>query len=1012
MILPTLWLTRLTRQFRHTQNRKSHRRGRRNRYQQSPAAAEQAVFSHGESLEDRMLLTAFTVMNADGAGEGSLRAAIEAANASEGADTITFEASLIDQTLMIYNELVITDDVTIIGLGAEHLTLSGDGTRRLFRIDDGEAENSIDVELSGFTLTNGFANYSSGAAIHSLETLSISDVTFVDNQASVFNGGPVYGGSFGGAIYSAGDLTVTNSTFIRNRADWYGGAIYSTQGLLSITGCDFTENQTSHEGGAILIQDGELQVSSSSFTENSSDTLGGGIGVRNGVLSVDDTVFTENSSGTGGAIYQNNSLSFTPVFTELSITDSTFQGNTTTSNGGAVSFRSDVSFYSSYYTAFIENSYFTENDASSGGALASTGTNILVSGSTFVKNTARLYGGGISDASRNLTVQNSLFDQNSAETWGGAIYSNRKLVLQNSTLSGNTALVVGGGIAFGSNSSEWELINATLTGNAASNIGGGIYASFGAYGTLINSIIAGNTAPSTAQVSPYISRTDSIIQDSVDNLLDPVLRDNGGVTKSHALLPGSAAIDAGDDDALGNANSFIINRFDTNHDSRGAGFERYRGAAIDIGAFEVQHPFARVELRLVDETTSTQANGESGVLPDNLDWVDEWSRYWLEIWIDTPTTTDLGILSASLNLSYNTAITSAISIEYGPGFTVNQTGVIDDLTGSITNLSVETNLTDLGDDQRVLFARIRFESTADDGIDLDFAGQMQLAQSPEFTIHQTEIQLTGGLATEEIQAPSPETRVYANPYDLNDDDKINFRDLLLFASVYGTDPGEAESDYSWFADLDQNHQVSFRDLVFFSTNYRKSKADQSSIYYPANFSTAWNRHLAVESELLPQVNPRSLEQAAAETVLAAVADSLEPQLTTEENDKLAQVNLEIVDLPEGVLSNTVHDTIYIDINAASYGWFVDQTPNDNSEFYATGPYTLIAAPYGNTAARGFVDLRTVILHELGHVLGYEHDAAGLMQETLAPGVRYLADWESDTDEFFGSLADNTELSPF
>ena len=946
-------------------------------------------------------------------GNLSLREAIKLSNESATADTITFDVRLFDQTLMIKNELVITDDVTIFGHGAEHLTLSGDGTRRLFRIDDGDAENSISVELSGFTLTNGFAHYTSGGAIHSLETLSVSDVTFVDNQASVLNSSTPYGGSYGGAIYSAGDLTVTNSTFVRNSADWYGGAIYSTEGLLSVTGCDFTGNQTFYSGGAILVQDGDLHVSSSIFSENHSDTLGGGIYVRNGVLTVDDTVFTENSSGTGGGIYHFNSTALPPVFTELSITDCTFQGNTTTSHGGAVSFGSDLSLYSSYFTAFVENSHFWENSASSGGAIASGGRNVLVSGSTFVKNTARLYGGGINDNSLNLTVQNSLFDQNSADAWGGAIYSNWKLVLQNSTLSGNTALVVGGGIAFGTTGAEFVIINSTLTGNAAAKIGGGIY-SLGSVTSMIrNSIIAGNSAPSIPQALPYYTQYNTILQNSVEGLLDPVLRDNGGVTKTHALLPGSAAIDAGDDEALGNVNSFIINRRETTHDLRGTGFERYQGAAIDIGAFEVQSPLSRIELTLVDSRTTTDSNGEIASLPDNLDWVDEWSGYWLEIWIDTPTTTDLGILSASLNLSYNTAITSAISIEYGSGFTVNQTGVIDDLTGSITNLSAETDLTDLGDDQRVLFARIRFESTADDGIDLDLAGQTLLAHSPEFTLEQTVIELTGGLATEEVQGAAPETRVFANPYDLNDDDNINFRDLILLASVYRTSPREADSNFSWFADLDQSHDVGFRDLIFFTSNYGKSKAGHAEIIYPTNFSTAWNRHLAVESELLPQVNPRSLEQDAAETMLTSVVDSLEPQLTTEENDKLAQVNLEIVDLPEGVLSNTVHDTIYIDINAAGYGWFVDQTPDDNSEFYETGPYTLIAAPYGNAAARGFVDLRTVILHELGHLLGYEHDgAADVMQATLAPGERRLLNWESTVDTFFSELNDKMELQNF
>ncbi|MEQ8852750.1 matrixin family metalloprotease, partial [Gimesia sp.] len=93
-----------------------------------------------------------------------------------------------------------------------------------------------------------------------------------------------------------------------------------------------------------------------------------------------------------------------------------------------------------------------------------------------------------------------------------------------------------------------------------------------------------------------------------------------------------------------------------------------------------------------------------------------------------------------------------------------------------------------------------------------------------------------------------------------------------------------------------------------------------------------------------------------------------------------------------------------------YGWFIDTTPAEHSEFSPASDLTLIALP--DSEAASLIDLRTVILHELGHLLGYEHDTNGLMQETLASGVRYLADWESATDEFFGSLADNTELGPF
>src|SRR5262249_5019042 len=62
---------------------------------------------------------------------------------------------------------------------------------------------------------------------------------------------------------------------------------------------------------------------------------------------------------------------------------------------------------------------------------------------------------------------------------------------------------------------------------------------------------------------------------NVNPLLGP-LQDNGGPTRTHALLPGSPALEAGD-----NAEAPA-------YDQRGPGFPRIAGAAIDIGAFEVQ----------------------------------------------------------------------------------------------------------------------------------------------------------------------------------------------------------------------------------------------------------------------------------------------------------------------------------------------------------------------------------------------------------------------------------------
>ena len=66
-------------------------------------------------------------------------------------------------------------------------------------------------------------------------------------------------------------------------------------------------------------------------------------------------------------------------------------------------------------------------------------------------------------------------------------------------------------------------------------------------------------------------------QVNTDPVLGP-LQDNGGPTFTHALLPGSPAIDTGDP-------NFIPPPL---YDQRGPGFDRVVNGRIDIGSFEVQ----------------------------------------------------------------------------------------------------------------------------------------------------------------------------------------------------------------------------------------------------------------------------------------------------------------------------------------------------------------------------------------------------------------------------------------
>ncbi len=103
------------------------------------------------------------------------------------------------------------------------------------------------------------------------------------------------------------------------------------------------------------------------------------------------------------------------------------------------------------------------------------------------------------------------------------------------------------------------------------------------------------------------------------------------------------------------------------------------------------------------------------------------------------------------------------------------------------------------------------------------------------------------------------------------------------------------------------------------------------------------------------------------------------------------VTFEIADLEGLTLGWTGGDTVLIDVDAAGHGWFVDPTAYDDTEFRGQNAEGELVAGSGSPAY-GDMDLLTVVMHELGHVLGFEDldpEAHDLMSATLDPGVRRL-----------------------
>jgi hypothetical protein len=142
--------------------------------------------------------------------------------------------------------------------------------------------------------------------------------------------------------------------------------------------------------------------------------------------------------------------------------------------------------------------------------------------------------------------------------------------------------------------------------------------------------------------------------------------------------------------------------------------------------------------------------------------------------------------------------------------------------------------------------------------------------------------------------------------------------------------------------------------------------------YPTSPLRAANSAALAPSETNPlnlsHVQPLLAETIARWQLLPALTQSGSP------------INIRIADLGGSTLGLASGNTIWLDDNAAGHGWFVDPTPGNDSEF--TTP--------GNQGEQYKIDLLTVLMHEVGHLNGRDHEEGGVMQETLGLGERLTA----------------------
>jgi hypothetical protein len=252
-----------------------------------------------------------------------------------------------------------------------------------------------------------------------------------------------------------------------------------------------------------------------------------------------------------------------------------------------------------------------------GGGILDQGSSLSLINCTVSGNSTDGTGGGIcADANATLTIDSSTLSGNYAGDYGGSIANSGTLIINNSTLSGNRGEFTGGAILNGFNGdASLTVSNSTLSGNTTQLHGGGIFNE--GQSAISNSTLSGNSGTTAGAIlnrlgtldiestilnrgefGPNISNDSGTVTSHGYNLssddgggvlngpgdqintnpLLGLLQNNGGLTFTHQLLPGSPAIDTGD------PNFTPPPLFD----QRGPGFDRVVNGRIDKGSFELQ----------------------------------------------------------------------------------------------------------------------------------------------------------------------------------------------------------------------------------------------------------------------------------------------------------------------------------------------------------------------------------------------------------------------------------------
>jgi len=293
----------------------------------------------------------------------SLRAAIQEANATAGADTISLPANKYALKIVGAGEdaaatgdLDISDDLAIVGAGAKATVIIGKKDR-VFHVQSGTVVSMADLTISkGAVGKKGdLGNAFGGGGVRNEGDLTLSGVLVSGNKAADDGGGlsndggtltlvavtvskNKSGDDAGGIDNDGGALIMTGTTVEKNKAADEAGGMETEGGAITAIDCTISSNTAKDDGGGVnLEQGGTFAGTNVTISGNKAKAEGGGLNIEDGLSSATliSATLANNKAKEGGGVFNDSGT--------ISISSSLFHKNkkttcvgTITSGGGNV----------------------------------------------------------------------------------------------------------------------------------------------------------------------------------------------------------------------------------------------------------------------------------------------------------------------------------------------------------------------------------------------------------------------------------------------------------------------------------------------------------------------------------------------------------------------------------------------------------------------------------------------------------------------------------------------------